>query len=555
MSFDGFFLHHLTKELQDSILYGRIQKVNQPFERELVLTIRNNRQNYKLLLSAHPVFGRVQTTKADFQNPQSPNTYTMIMRKYLQGAVIESVSQIENDRILEISVSNKNEIGDHIKVTLVVEIMGKHSNIILIDKNENKIIESIKHIGFSQNSYRTILPGSSYIAPPKTDALNPFTIDDIKLFEILQTTDLSTKQLQHTFQGLGRDSAKELSEQLAHADQKLKTFRHFFAQDSQPSLTEKSFSAVAFTDTVQTFDSLSDLMDHFYQEKAERDRISQQASDLIHRVQNELEKNRKKLVKQEAELTATESAENFRQKGELLTTYMAMVPNDKDSVTLDNYYTGKPITIALDLALTPNQNAQRYFKKYQKLKEAVKHLKGLIEETKQSISYFESVDVNLSQATMDDIGEIREELIESGFMKRRSTDKRHKRKKPEQYLASDGQTIIMVGRNNLQNEELTFKMAKKGELWFHAKDIPGSHVLIKDNLDPSDEVKTDAAELAAYYSKARLSNLVQVDMIEAKKLHKPTAAKPGFVTYTGQKTLRVTPTEEKIQSMRIKSSL
>ncbi|WP_415670421.1 Rqc2 family fibronectin-binding protein, partial [Streptococcus pluranimalium] len=286
-----------------------------------------------------------------------------------------------------------------------------------------------------------------------------------------------------------------------------------------------------------------------------RDRISQQASDLIHRVQNELEKNRKKLIKQEAELAATESAENFRQKGELLTTYMSMVPNDKNSVTLDNYYTGEPITIALDLALTPNQNAQRYFKKYQKLKEAVKHLKGLIEETKQSISYFESVDVNLSQATMDDIGEIREELIESGFMKRRSTDKRHKRKKPEQYLASDGQTIIMVGRNNLQNEELTFKMAKKGELWFHAKDIPGSHVLIKDNLDPSDEVKTDAAELAAYYSKARLSNLVQVDMIEAKKLHKPTAAKPGFVTYTGQKTLRVTPTEEKIQSMRIKSSL
>ncbi|MFZ7175518.1 Rqc2 family fibronectin-binding protein [Streptococcus hyovaginalis] len=551
MSFDGFFLHHLTKELHSTILYGRIQKVNQPFERELVLTIRNNRQNYKLLLSAHPVFGRVQTTKADFQNPQNPNTYTMIMRKYLQGAVIESINQIENDRILEITVSNKNEIGDHIKVTLIIEIMGKHSNIILIDKNEEKIIESIKHVGFSQNSYRTILPGSTYVTPPKTRALNPFTISDGPLFEILQTSDLSVKTLQQTFQGLGRDTAKELSEQLMSSDQKLKTFRHFFSQEMQPCLTEKSFSAVAFSDAEQSFDTLSDLMDHFYQDKAERDRISQQASDLIHRVQNELEKNRKKLVKQEAELAATESAEDFRQKGELLTTYLAMVPNDKGAVTLDNYYTGEPITIALDLALTPSQNAQRYFKKYQKLKEAVKHLKGLIEDTKQSIAYFESVDVNLSQATLEDITEIREELIEAGFMKRRSTDKRQKRKKPEQYLASDGETIIMVGRNNLQNEELTFKMAKKGELWFHAKDIPGSHVLIKDNLDPSDEVKTDAAELAAYYSKARLSNLVQVDMIEAKKLHKPTAAKPGFVTYTGQKTLRVTPTEEKIQSMKI----
>ncbi|HEK9550895.1 TPA: DUF814 domain-containing protein, partial [Streptococcus equi subsp. equi] len=190
----------------------------------------------------------------------------------------------------------------------------------------------------------------------------------------------------------------------------------------------------------------------------------------------------------------------------------------------------------------------------QKLKEAVKHLSGLIADTQQTIAYFESVDYNLSQATIDEIEDIREELIQAGFVKSRKHNKHHKRKKPEQYLASDGKTIIMVGRNNLQNEELTFKMAKKGELWFHAKDIPGSHVIIKDNLSPSDEVKTDAAELAAYYSKARLSNLVQVDMIEAKKLHKPSGAKPGFVTYTGQKTLRVTPIESKIQAMKCSPS-
>lgn len=549
MSFDGFFLHHLTKELQEQVLFGRIQKVNQPFERELVLTIRNNRQNYKLLLSAHPVFGRVQTTKAELPKPQTPNTFTMIMRKYLQGAVIESITQIDNDRILEIAVSNKNEIGDHIQATLVVEIMGKHSNIILIDKAESKIIESIKHVGFSQNSYRTILPGSTYIAPPQTDSVNPFTIKDEKLFELLQTEELSAKNLQKLFQGLGRDTASQLAAQLSN--DKLKEFRSFFAQEIKPNLTEKSFAAVPFTDSGQSFPSLSELLDYFYQDKAERDRIAQQASDLIHRVQNELEKNIKKLGKQEKELADTDNAEEFRQKGELLTTFLSMVPNNQDSVELDNYYTNEKITIALDKALTPNQNAQRYFKKYQKLKEAVKHLTGLIDETKQTINYFESVDYNLSQANLDEIEDIREELVQAGFMKRRSTDKRHKRKKPEQYLASDGKTIIMVGRNNLQNEELTFKMAKKGELWFHAKDIPGSHVIIKDNLNPSDEVKTDAAELAAYYSKARLSNLIQVDMIEAKKLNKPSGGKPGFVTYTGQKTLRVTPTEEKIQSMKM----
>ena len=551
MSFDGFFLHHLTKELQDELLYGRIQKVNQPFEHELVLTIRNNRKNYKMLLSAHPVFGRLQITKTDFQNPQTPNTFTMIMRKYLQGAVIENITQIENDRVLEIAFSNKNEIGDNIKVTLVVEIMGKHSNIILIDKAESKIIESIKHIGFSQNSYRTILPGSTYIAPPKTDAKNPFTVSDEKLFEILQTEDLAPRHLQKLFQGLGRDTAENLAAQLS--DDKLKQFRAFFARPVQPNMTDKSFAAVPFDKSGQTFDSLSELLDVFYQDKAERDRVNQQSSDLIHRVQTELDKNIKKLAKQEKELAATENAEEFRQKGELLTTYLSMVPNNQDQVELDNYYTNEKITIALDKSLTPNQNAQRYFKKYQKLKEAVKHLTGLIEETKHTITYLESVETALSHASISDIEDIREELVETGFVKRRTGDKRHKRKKPEQYLASDGKTIIMVGRNNLQNDELTFKMAKKGELWFHAKDIPGSHVLIKDNLNPSDEVKTDAAELAAYYSKARLSNLIQVDMIEAKKLNKPTGAKPGFVTYTGQKTLRVTPTEEKINSMRIEN--
>lgn len=549
MSFDGFFLHHLTKELQEELLYGRIQKVNQPFERELVLTIRNNRKNYKLLLSAHPVFGRVQITTADFQNPQTPNTFTMIIRKYLQGAIIESITQIENDRILEIAFSNKNEIGDNIKVTLMVEIMGKHSNIILIDKAESKIIESIKHIGFSQNSYRTILPGSTYLAPPKTEAKNPFTVSDEKLFELLQTEDWAPRNLQKLFQGLGRDTAENLAAQLSN--NKLKQFRTFFARPCQPNMTDKSFAAVLFDKSDKQFDSLSELLDVFYQDKAERDRVNQQSSDLIHRVQTELDKNIKKLGKQEKELLATENAEEFRQKGELLTTYLTLVPNNQDQVELDNYYTNEKIVIALDKSLTPSQNAQRYFKKYQKLKEAVKHLTGLIQETKDTITYLESVETALNHAAISDIEDIREELVETGFVKRRTRDKRHKRKKPEQYLASDGKTIIMVGRNNLQNDELTFKMAKKGELWFHAKDIPGSHVLIKDNLNPSDEVKTDAAELAAYYSKARLSNLVQVDMIEAKKLNKPTGGKPGFVTYTGQKTLRVTPTEEKINSMRM----
>ena len=549
MSFDGFFLHHMVEELRRELVNGRIQKINQPFEQELVLQIRSNRQSHRLLLSAHPVFGRIQLTQTTFENPAQPSTFIMVLRKYLQGALIESIEQVENDRIVEMTVSNKNEIGDHIQATLIIEIMGKHSNILLVDKSSHKILEVIKHVGFSQNSYRTLLPGSTYIAPPSTESLNPFTIKDEKLFEILQTQETRAKNLQNLFQGLGRDTANELENILV--SDKLSTFRNFFNQETKPCLTETSFSPVPFANQVgEPFTSLSDLLDTYYKDKAERDRVKQQASELIRRVENELQKNRHKLKKQEKELLATDNAEEFRQKGELLTTFLHQVPNDQDQVILDNYYTNQPITIALDKALTPNQNAQRYFKRYQKLKEAVKYLTDLIEETKATILYLESVETVLNQAGLEEIAEIREELIQTGFIRRRQREKIQKRKKPEQYLASDGKTIIYVGRNNLQNEELTFKMARKEELWFHAKDIPGSHVVISGNLDPSDEVKTDAAELAAYFSQGRLSNLVQVDMIEVKKLNKPTGGKPGFVTYTGQKTLRVTPDPEKIASMK-----
>lgn len=549
MSFDGFFLHHIVEELRSELVNGRIQKINQPFEQELVLQIRSNRQSHRLLLSAHPVFGRIQLTQTTFENPAQPSTFIMVLRKYLQGALIESIEQVENDRIVEMTVSNKNEIGDHIQATLIIEIMGKHSNILLVDKSSHKILEVIKHVGFSQNSYRTLLPGSTYIAPPSTESLNPFTIKDEKLFEILQTQELTAKNLQSLFQGLGRDMANELERILV--SEKLSAFRNFFNQETKPCLTETSFSPVPFANQVgEPFANLSDLLDTYYKDKAERDRVKQQASELIRRVENELQKNRHKLKKQEKELLATDNAEEFRQKGELLTTFLHQVPNDQDQVILDNYYTNQPIMIALDKALTPNQNAQRYFKRYQKLKEAVKYLTDLIEETKATILYLESVETVLNQAGLEEIAEIREELIQTGFIRRRQREKIQKRKKLEQYLASDGKTIIYVGRNNLQNEELTFKMARKEELWFHAKDIPGSHVVISGNLDPSDAVKTDAAELAAYFSQGRLSNLVQVDMIEVKKLNKPTGGKPGFVTYTGQKTLRVTPDSKKITSMK-----
>lgn len=540
MSFDGIFLHHMTAELQ-SLVGGRIQKINQPFDQELVLTIRSAGKSHKLLLSAHPVFGRLQLTKTDFQNPQNPNNFVMILRKYLAGAFLEKIEQVENDRQIIFHISTKDEIGDSLKIALIAEIMGKHSNIILLEKTSQKIIESIKHIGFSQNQYRTILPGSTYIAPPASNATDPFKATDEEIFDALQT-----EQLQQKFQGIGRDS------KIALAGLSVKEFKEKLLTVKPSIYPTDNFSSIQLTDTDDfvSFDSLSEMLDVYYADKAERDRVKQVAASVIKKIQNELKKNRDKLKKQERELLATDNAEIFRQKGELLNTFLNQVPNDKTSVTLENYYTNEPLDIALNPALSPAQNAQRYFHRYQKLKQAVKFLGEQIAKTKETIHYLESVESNLENADVPEIADIREELIQTGYIKQKYRNKKQKMLPPEKYQAEDG-TIILVGKNNLQNEQVSFKLSRRGDLWFHVKDIPGSHVLITGNPTPSDETITFAGELAAYFSKARYSNLVQVDVLDVKKLHKPTGTAPGFVTYDREKTIRVTPDEAVIKSRKI----
>ena len=538
MSFDGIFLHHMTAELQP-LVGGRIQKINQPFDQELVLTVRSAGKSHKLLLSAHPVFGRVQLTKTDFQNPQNPNNFVMILRKYLAGAFIEQIEQVGNDRQIILHISTKDEIGDSLKIALITEIMGKHSNIILLEKTSQKIIESIKHIGFSQNQYRTILPGSTYIAPPLNTAIDPFKATDEEIFEALQT-----EQLQQKLQGIGRDSKNALT------GLSVKEFNEKLLTVTPSIYPNDTFSSIKLVDEFVSFDSLSEMLDTYYADKAERDRVKQVAASVIKKIQNELKKNRDKLKKQERELLATDNAEIFRQKGELLNTFLNQVPNDKTSVTLENYYTNEPIEIALNPALSPVQNAQRYFHRYQKLKQAVKFLGEQIAKTKETIHYLESVESNLENADVAEIADIREELIQTGYIKQKYRNKKQKMLPPEKYQAEDG-TIILVGKNNLQNEQVSFKLSRRGDLWFHVKDIPGSHVLITGNANPSDETITFAGELAAYFSKARYSNLVQVDVLDVKKLHKPTGTAPGFVTYDREKTIRVTPDESVIKSRKI----
>ncbi len=565
MSFDGVFTHAMVNELRETLLSGRISKIHQPYENEIVLVIRSRGKNHRLLLSAHPSYARVQITQIDYQNPDNPPNFVMMLRKYLDGAILENIEQIENDRVIHFHFAKRNELGDLQNIILIVELMGRHSTIVLVNQETGKILDAIKHIGSSQNTYRSLLPGVEYIAPPKQEVLNPFSSDKEKIFQRLSQTELEPKAIQHQFQGIGFDTAQELTKRLLERpNEKMVVWDEFFSSiinHPDPTFYETTnkdfFTPIVYqvfseqASAVTTYPTLSQLLDSYYHEKVEKDRAKQQGGELIRKIENELKRNKNKLKKREQTLKESENAENYRRDGELLTTFLTQVPRGAKEVVLPNYYEeDRPIKIALDPALTPNQNAQKYFHRYQKLKNAVKLIGEQIQEAKDEIQYLESVLSQLEIAGPMDIEAIKEELTVEGYLKKKTQKKQKKKKpsQPDQYFSSDG-TLILVGKNNLQNDQLTMKTAKKTDYWLHAKNIPGSHVIIKSD-QPSDETITEAAELAAYFSKYRYSAQVPVDLVQVKHIRKPNGAKPGYVIYENQKTVIVTPEEEKITAMK-----
>lgn len=562
MSFDGIFTHAMVRELKDQLVTGRISKIHQPYDHEVVLVIRARGKNQRLLLSAHPSYARIQLTEIAYTNPDNPPNFVMMLRKHLEGAILEDIHQVENDRVVHFTFSKRDELGDLQDIVLIVELMGRHSTIVLLNQQTGKILDAIKHVGHSQNTYRSILPGSEYIEPPKQSQLDPFKVSKEQLFTLLSTADvLDGRYLQQQFQGFGRDTAEELAVRLTQRpNEKIAVWSAFFSslkEQITPTLGLKNqkefFAPLAFEtfEQSQKYATLSMLLDAFYGEKAEKDRVKQLGNELIRKVDNEIKRNQTKLAKREKTLKDSENAEDFRRDGELLTTFMTQVPRGANSVELLNYYEeNTPITITLNPALTPNQNAQKYFQKYQKLKNAVKLIYDQIAEAKDEIAYLESILAQLEIAGPMDIEVIKEELVASGYLKQKRAKKnrKHAPSKPERFIASDG-TEILVGKNNLQNDQLTLKQARKSDIWLHAKNIPGSHVIIK-NDQPSEETLLEAAELAAYFSKFRQSAQVPVDYVAVKHIHKPNGAKPGFVIYENQKTLFVTPEEAIIEQLR-----
>lgn len=568
MSFDGLFTRAMAGELASRLEGGRITKIYQPVNNEIVLLVRAKGENHRLLVSAHPNYARVQITKETAENPAEPPMFCMVLRKHLEGAVIEKISQAGIDRIIIIEAKGRNELGDLSYKRLIVEIMGKHSNIILVDKEKGTIIDSIKHVSPAVNRYRAVLPGHEYIPPPPQDKMDPFLAGEE---DVLRKIDFNSgkldKQLVANFSGISPLFAKEVLHQAGIANRITlpKTFLKLVDKvrsgNYEPALT-KSENKEAFylfplghlQGETQTFSSLSDLLDRFYFGKADRDRVKQMARDLEKFILNEKAKNEKKMEKLRQTLKEAENSDYFRLCGELLTANLFRVKKGMKEITVENYYddSGATITIPLDPQKGPAENSQWYFSKYQKAKNALVAVKEQMEKTAEEITYFETLQQQIEIASPEDIEEIREELIEGGYLRerQRKNNKRRKPEKPklERYVSSDG-TEILVGKNNKQNDFLTNKLAAKDDWWLHVKDIPGSHVVIRSK-DPSPQTIKEAAVLAAYYSKARDSSSVPVDYTRIRYVKKPAGAKPGFVIYERQQTVYVTPDKETVLKLK-----
>lgn len=561
MSFDGLFTHAMVRELNETLAGGRIMKIHQPYPNEIFLVIRNNRTNYPVLLSAHPSFARAQISRIKYANPQTAPNFAMMLRKHLEGAQLLRVEQVANDRMIKFTTSGRNELGDEEKTSLILEMMGRHSNLFLIDEPTQRILDLIKHVPADQNRVRTLMPGGTYVMPPKQDVINPYESLDGLANLILDNPDVNdlAKGIQTTFQGFARDSAQELAAMLQQSGDAMKLAQDWFDHFDQPEprliSTEKGVNFTPFEwltvqGNVLTYPTLSEMLDAYFAEKSERDRVQQQAAIVLRVVRNELKKNKTKIKKQQAELDAADNADEFKVKGELLTTYMHQLERGMTEIELPNYYDdNKPLKIALSNQIGPSQNAQKYFTKYNKLKTSVKYLNEQIVMAQEEVDYFENLLAQIDIASPKDIEEIRQELIQEGYMRVQSKKKQKPQvSQPEKFYATDG-TLIEVGKNNLQNERLSMKTAAKSDIWLHTKDIPGSHVIIHD-ANPSDDTLLEGAMLSAYFSKARDSANVPVDYLPVRRLRKPNGSKPGFVIFEGQTTMAVTPDFALVQRLR-----
>ncbi len=579
MAFDGITIANVVKECKDRLAGGRIYKIAQPEKDELLLTIKaGGKDQYRLLLSADASLPLIYFTKNNKPSPMTAPNFCMLLRKHLQNARIISITQPGLERVVKMELEHLNELGDICRKYLIVEIMGKHSNIIFCDNN-NKIIDSIKHISGMVSSVREVLPGRDYFIPETQDKKNPLEVGEPSFKEALQIKSLPVyKAIYTSFTGISPVVSHEICN-LSGVDPSLptnaigeaqieslylafcKVLQYVKEETFIPNIVYENggpieYASIPLTiyaeEETKQFPSISELLELYYAEKNTITRIRQKSVDLRRIVQTALERNVKKYDIQRKQMQDTEKKEKLKIYGELLNTYGYEVETGAKSMEALNYYTNEIITIPLDPLLSPGENAKKYFEKYGKLKRTYEALTELTKETKEEIEHLESISTALDIALQEeDLVQIKEELTQSGYIRRKGNAKKQKiTSKPFHYISSDG-FHIYVGKNNFQNDELTFQFAIGNDWWFHAKGIPGSHVVVKTNGDQMpDRTYEEAGKLAAYYSKGKGQEKIEIDYTEKKNVKKPSGGKPGFVVYYTNYSLMIDSDISGIQEVK-----
>lgn len=575
MALDGITVSNVVAELSSLLTDSRISKIAQPENDELLLTFKGFRGQTRLLLSASASLPLIYITETNKPGPMTAPNFCMLLRKHIGNGKITRIWQPGLERIIHFEIEHYDEMGDLRHKQLIVELMGKHSNIIFCD-HTGRIIDSIKHISAQVSTVREVLPGREYFIPDTMSKENPLTVTFERFSEIINNKPMPiSKALFSSFTGISPIVAEEICN-LAGIDSRLpslelssdsllhmyKQFQYYLEPVSlgmfHPVIyysgeTPKEFAALPLSHfsefECRNFTSISQVLSTYYATKNTQTRIRQKSADLRHVVQTALERNRKKYDLQSRQLKDTEDRDKYRVYGELINTYgYGLEIGAKELVCL-NYYTNEEIKIPLDPTKTAQENSQKFFAKYNKQKRTFEALSELIKETKDDIEYLESISNSLDIAlSEDDLSQIKEELIQSGYVKRKNTKKKVKiQSRPLHYLSSDGYHMY-VGKNNLQNDELTFSFANGNDWWFHAKQAPGSHVIVKTNGDElPDRTFEEAGRLAAYYSKKRGGEKVEIDYVEKKHVKKPNGAKPGFVVYYTNYSLIIDSDISKIQ--------
>ena len=560
MALDGITVSNVVKELSALLTGARISKIAQPENDELLLTFKGNAGQTRLLMSASASLPLIYITETNKPGPMTAPNFCMLLRKHIGNGKITRIWQPGLERIIHFEIEHYDELGDIRHKELILELMGKHSNIIFCDENQ-MIIDSIKHISAQTSSVREVLPGRDYFIPETQKKCDPLNTDKEEfLAQVFSKPMPVTKTLYSTYTGISPVIAEELchrasleSDQSANSLSDLEKthlftiFSHFMEDvkegNFRPNIVyDENHTPVEFASLLlsvyedfetEEFDTISQVLEQYYAMKNTVTRIRQKSSDLRRIVATALDRTRKKYELQTRQLKDTEKREKFKIYGELLHTYgYNAVPGDKSLKAL-NYYTNEEITIPLDETLTAQENAKRYFEKYSKLKRTYEALTELIQETKADLDQLESISTFLDMAlSEEDLVQVKEELMDAGYIRRKYTGKKVKiTSRPFHYRSGDGYDIY-VGKNNFQNDELTFKFASGNDWWFHAKGAPGSHVVVKSKGEElPDTTFEDAARLAAYYSKNRNSDKVEIDYVEKKHVKKPNGAKPGFVVY------------------------